>query len=160
MTNQHQESLEALMLRPQVDDRTAEQLSGSLKRRVLVVDDDLDDLLYYSAVLQHHGYEVRSIASYSDGATCLDREDFDLIIVSQGSSGFEGRRVLARAIEKDRHTPVLVFTRSVEMSCYLEAIQSGALDYIEKPLSPSEIGKLVAKHLRTHLGIAGLHEDA
>lgn len=148
------------MLRPQVDDRMAERLSDSLKRRVLVVDDDLDDLLYYSAVLQHHGYEVRSIPSYSDGATCLDREDFDLIIVSQGSSDFEGRRVLARAIEKDRHTPVLVFTRSVEMSCYLEAIQSGAVDYIEKPLLPSQIADLVARSIRTHLGKAGILENA
>ena len=104
------------------------------------MDEDLDDLLYYSAVLQHHGYEVRSIPSYSGGATCLEREDFDLIIVSQGSPNFAIRRVLARAIEKDRHTPVLVFTRSVDMPCYMEAIQSGALDYIEKPLPPSEIG--------------------
>ena len=142
------------MLRQHVDDRKAKQLSGLLKRRVLVVDDDLDDLLYYSAVLQHHGYEVRSIPSYSAGATCLESEDFDLIIVSQGGPHFEGRRVLARAIEKDRRTPVLVFTKSVDMPCYLEAIQSGALDYIEKPLPPSEIGEMVAKHLRTYRGTA------
>ncbi|HXW15323.1 MAG TPA: response regulator [Terriglobia bacterium] len=142
------------MLRQDFDDRKAKLLSGLLRRKVLVVDEDFDGLLYYSAVLRHHGYEVRSIPSYSEGATCLEGEDYDLIIVSQGSSNFEGRRVLARAIEKDRHTPVLVFTRSVEMSCYLEAIQSGAIDYIEKPLPPSEIGTLVAKHLRTHLGTA------
>jgi two-component system C4-dicarboxylate transport response regulator DctD len=127
---------------------------------VLVVDEDLDDLLYYSAVLQHHGYEVRSVPSYLDGAACLEHEDFDLIIVSQGSSNFEGRRVLARAIEKDRQTPVLVFTRSVDMSCYLEAIQSGALDYVQKPLPPSEIGELVARYLQTHLGTSGSHQDA
>jgi hypothetical protein len=39
------------MLRQHVDDRKAKQLSRLLKRRVLVVDDDLDDLLYYSALL-------------------------------------------------------------------------------------------------------------
>jgi len=110
MTKYRQESLEVLVQRQDIDDRKAIQLSGLLKRRLLVVDEDLDDLLYYSAVLQHHGYEVRSIPSYSDGATCLEREDFDLIIVSQGGPNFEGRRVLARAIEKDRRTPVLVFT--------------------------------------------------
>ncbi len=142
------------MQRQEVDGRKAKQLSSLLKRRVLVVDEDLDDLLYYSAVLQHRGYEVRSIHSYLDGARCLESEDFDLIIVSQGSPNFEGRHVLARAIEKDRHTPVLIFTRSVDMPCYMEAIQSGALDYIEKPLPPSEIGNLVEKHLRTHLGRA------
>ena len=142
------------MVRQDLADRKTNQLSGLLNRRVLIVDEDLDDLLYYSAVLQHHGYEVRSIPSYSDGATCLEREDFDLIIVSQGGPNFEGRRVLARAIEKDRRTPVLVFTRSVDMPCYLEAIQSGALDYIEKPLLPSQIADLVARSIRTHLGTA------
>ena len=142
------------MLRQDVGEGKAKQLSGLVKRRLLVVDEDLDDLLYYSAVLQHHGYEVRSIPSYSDGATCLESEDFDLIIVSQGGPNFEGRRVLARAIEKDRRTPVLVFTRSVDMPCYLEAIQSGALDYIEKPLLPSQIADLVARSIRTHLGTA------
>lgn len=142
------------MLRQGVEERNAKQLSGLLKRRVLVVDEDLDDLLYYSAVLEHCGYEVRSTPSYLDGATCLEREDFDLVIVSQGSSNFEGRRVLARAIEKDRHTPVLVLTRSVDVPCYIEAIQLGALDYIEKPLPPSEIEDLVAKHFRTHFGTA------
>ena len=60
--------------------------------------------------------------------------------------------MLERAIEKDRRTPVLVFTRSVHMPSYLEAIQMGAVDYLEKPLFPSEIGELVAKHLRTNLG--------
>jgi DNA-binding NtrC family response regulator len=56
--------------------------------------------------------------------------------------------VLARAIERDRHAPVVVLSRSIDMPCYIEAIQSGALDYIEKPLVPSEIGLLVRNHLR------------
>ena len=140
------------MLRRDLDGKKSKQLPPLPRRRVLVVDEDLDDLLYYSAVLQHHGYEVRSIPSYSDGATCLECEAFDLIIVSQGTSNFEGRCVLARAIEKDRHTPVLIFSKSVHMPSYMEAIQLGALDYLEKPLLPSEIGELVAKHLRTNLG--------
>jgi DNA-binding NtrC family response regulator len=148
------------MPRSDLEDRKPNPLPALLKQRVLVVDDNLDDLLYYSAVLYHHGLEVRSIGSYSDGASCLDREDFDLIIVSQGSASFEGRRVLARAIEKDRHTRVLVTTRSADMSCYLEAIQSGALDYIEKPLPPSEIGKLVRKYLGAQPANFGVPGDA
>jgi two-component system C4-dicarboxylate transport response regulator DctD len=147
------------MVRQDLADRKTNQLSGLLNRRVLIVDEDLDDLLHYSVVLQHYGYEVRSIPSYSGGTSCLESEDFDLIIVSQGSANFEGRCVLARAIEKDRYMPVLVFARSVDMSCYLEAIQSGALDYIEKPLPPSEIEKLVAKYLKPHRGTSGSHGE-
>jgi DNA-binding NtrC family response regulator len=142
------------MQRLDVDDRKVKELPGSFKRRLLVVDEDLDDLFCYTAVLEHQGYQVRSIPSYTDGAACVEREDFDLIVVSQGSPSFEGRLVLARAIERNRWTPVLVLTRAVEIPCYIEAMQSGALDYMEKPLPPSEIGKLVAKYVRTHLGRA------
>ena len=59
------------MQRHDIDARKTKQLPGSLKRRLLVVDEDLDDLLYYSAVLQHQGYQVRSIPSYTDGAACV-----------------------------------------------------------------------------------------
>jgi len=37
---------------------------------------------------------------------------------------------------------------------YLEAIQLGARDYMLKPLPPSEIGELVAKHLPSRSGSA------
>jgi len=137
-----------------LDGRTPSQLLGLIRKRLLVVDEDLEDLLFYSAVLQHQGYEVRSIPSYEDGEAWAGREDFDLILVSQGSSNFEGRAVLARAIEKDRRTPVVVLSRSIDMPCYIEAMQTGALDYMEKPLLPSEIGLLVRKYLRTRTGSA------
>jgi DNA-binding NtrC family response regulator len=134
---------------PSLDARKPDQFRSLIRRRLLVVDEDLEDLLYYSAVLQRQGYEVRSIPSYKDGAAWVGREDFDLILVSQGSANFEGRSVLARAIERDRHAPVVVLSRSIDMPCYIEAMQSGALDYTEKPLLPSEIGQLVSKYLRT-----------
>jgi len=121
---------------------------------LLLADEDLDDLRRYSRILNHIGYEVRSFASYSAAAACLAVEEFDLIIVSQGTSNFEGRHVLARAIEKDRHTPVLVLTRSIEIPCYLEAMQLGARDYTEKPLPPSEIGSLVARYVPSRLSTA------
>jgi DNA-binding NtrC family response regulator len=137
------------MQREDVEDRKAKKLPRLLKPRLLVVDEDLDDLLRYAAFLQHQGYHVRATSSFADGVACVEREDFDLIVVSQGTPGFEGRSVLARAIEKDRHAHVVVLSRSIDMPCYLEAMQSGALDYREKPLVPSELGQLVRRYLRT-----------
>jgi DNA-binding NtrC family response regulator len=119
------------------------------KQRVLVVDDDLNDLLYYSAILQHEGYEVRSLASFKEGADCFDSETFDLVIVSQGTVAFEGRSVLARAFERDHNLPVFVLSRSSDINCYLEAMQMGAFDYREKPLAASELAEMVATHLQT-----------
>jgi DNA-binding response OmpR family regulator len=132
-----------------VDDGKAKQPPALPKPSLLVVDEDLDDLPRYAAFLQHQGYQVRAISSFADGVACVEREDFDLIVLCQGTPGFEGRSVLARAIEKDRHAHVVVLSRSIDMPCYIEAMQSGALDYMEKPLAPPEIAQLVRRYLRT-----------
>ena len=142
------------MERQGIEDRSAGNLEGLMRKRLLVVDENLEDLVHYSAILRHEGYEVHSISSYKDGAARVGREDFDLIPLSQGSSHFEGRSVLSRAIERDRHASVLVLSRSIYMPCYLEAMQCGALDYLEKPWVPLEIGLLVRKYLRTRTGSA------
>jgi DNA-binding NtrC family response regulator len=142
-------------MKPQPEnERQSRGLARPGKCKLLLVDEDLDDLRVYSNVLGHMGYDVHSFNSYGEAAATVGNEAFDLVIVSQGTSNFEGRRVLARAIEKDRHTPVLILTNSVEIPCYLEAMQLGALDYLERPLSPSEIGELVAKHLQVKPGQA------
>ena len=125
-----------------------------LKGKLLLADEDLADLQLYSAILTQLGHEVRTFASYDEAADCLGQEAFDLVLVSQGSSTFEGRSVLSRAIEKDRRTPVLVLTRFIEIPCYLEAIQLGARDYMLKPSRPTDIGELVTRYLASRSGSA------
>ena len=118
------------------------------RRKILLVDESLRDLQYYAAVLQERGHEVRIAPSYAEGWLALEREHFDFVIVSQGSSEFEGRVLVQRAIEIERYRPVLVLTDCLDMGCYLEAMQLGAADYLEKPVLPSEIARLIETHVR------------
>jgi len=136
------ESIEAKICEP----AWAHQDAG-FAPRLLLVDDEQKDLLRYSTLLKLQGYNVRTFQSHSEGADCLDQEPFDLVIVSQGSSAFEGRSVLARAMLKDPETPVLVMARTAEVLYYLEAMQMGAVEYLLKPLSGSEIVRMAAKYL-------------
>ncbi len=118
------------------------------RQRVLVVDDDMNDLLRYSAILQHEGYDVRSTASHREAANFIGREKYDLIIVSQGTAAFEGRSVLSKAIATNEEMPVVVLSHSSDIDCYMEAMQLGAVDYREKPLAASELTEMVGRHLR------------
>jgi DNA-binding NtrC family response regulator len=111
--------------------------------RVLLVNRDLWGLTYYGAVLQKAGCRVRASSSFAKGAQCLQREPYDLIVLDQGSSRFEGRHVLMTAVEVDPEIPVLVLARSYDRGCYEEAMQAGALDYVEGPLSEAEIVALL-----------------
>ena len=90
--------------------------------------------------------------SYREAEGRLAHEHFDLAIVSQGSPAFETHQLVKLALAHNRHTPVVVLTRSLEMSCYLEAMQLGAVDYVEKPLAHKEFERLVATHFEPQRG--------
>jgi DNA-binding NtrC family response regulator len=115
------------------------QLLSGDRARILLVNKDPQDLAYYRQILQKLGCQVRASSSFAEGVECLEREPFDLIILDQGCGRFEGRGVLAQAMEVDVELRVLVLARSYSKGCYLEAMQSGALDYHEGPLSAAEI---------------------
>ena len=69
----------------------------------------------------------------------------------RGPSALNGRLdwrgVLEHAIAIDRRRPVLVVTRCIDMPSYLDAMQLGAIDYVEEPLNPSEVVRLIEAHL-------------
>ena len=119
-------------------------------RKVLLVDPNPRDLEHYRSVLLNQGHTVRACGSYTEATLLLDKDRFDLIIVNQGSRNFEGRALLERAIEIDRHMPVLVLTECLDIGCYLEAMQLGAADYVEKPLLADDVARLVQTHVRRH----------
>ena len=115
--------------------------------KILFVDEDLQDLYYLCQVLREQGRDPVPCESYAEAMRHLDISSFEFIVVSQGSCAFEGRCVLERAMEIDRYLPVLVLTRCHNMNCYLDAMQLGAVDYLEKPIQPEEIARVVETHL-------------
>jgi two-component system, response regulator, stage 0 sporulation protein F len=117
------------------------------RRRLLVVREDLGDLMACDVFFDSFSYEVVTCSSDEQAARSLQSEGFDLVLLNQGSPRLDWRGVLERAIAIDRHTPVLVITRSVDMSSYLDAMYLGALDYVEEPLTLPDIVRLIEAHL-------------
>ena len=80
--------------------------------RILLVNKDPQDLFYYRAILQKLGCQVRAISSFAKGVEYLGHGPFDLILLDQGSGGFEGQELLAQTMEVDVELRVLVLARS------------------------------------------------
>jgi DNA-binding response OmpR family regulator len=129
------------------------------KPKLLLVDENPQDLHDYTAMLRHLGYEVKPAGSYTGAVEFLDREAFDLVMVDQGSTDFEGRAVLRRAVEIDHRTPVLVLTGTVSASCCVNALDMGADEYVQKPLTSSEVRELVDDYLRPSIKPAAAGRD-
>ena len=115
--------------------------------KILLVDEDAGDLQLYTSLLRDQGHSVDGCTTYLEGAERLEREWYDLVILSQGGQTFQGQPLLERAIELDRHRPVLVLTRAVDIRSYLDVMYLGAHDYVEKPPAAFEIVKTVANCL-------------
>jgi DNA-binding NtrC family response regulator len=111
--------------------------------KVLVVNEDRRELSYYHAILRKLGCKVRACSSFTEGAQCLGGEPFDLILVDQGRAGFDAQKVLSQAMEVDLELRVLVLAKTYNSGCYLEAMRSGALDYLEGKLSAADIVALL-----------------
>ena len=111
-----------------------------------MVDVDEKDLRHYTVLLEGLGYAVLPFTNYAEAECCLEHERIDFIIASQGGPAFEGRQFVERTLACNRRMPVAVLTRCLDMGCYLEAMQLGAVDYLEKPLGPAEVERLVTTH--------------
>ncbi len=132
-----------------------EQPDTAAKLRFLLVDEDRNDLMHYRALLEEQGNIVFASDSYEGAARTLEDERFDFILVGQGTSAFEGRRVVERALSLEQRRPVVILSRCLDMDCYLEAMQLGAADYLEKPVEPAELARVIRTHWRPTTQQAG-----
>jgi len=134
-----------------MDHCEAEQCEVLRQGRVLLVDHEVRDLEYHCQLLETCGQVVVGCTAYVLGARLVEVATFDLIVVSQGSPAFEGRVVLDRAMEIDRRVPALVLASSVDMGRYLEAMNLGAADYLQKPVSPADMERVIKTYLRARV---------
>lgn len=132
--------------------RTQKSVAGSnhsfLRPRILLVDEDHRDRDYYRRLLHDSGFEVRTCSDFAEGAKLLGAEKFDCIFVDQGGPGFKGRLVLENSVSKNRYRPVVILSHCHDIGCYLEAMQLGAVEYLEKPISAVEIVRVVTTHIQ------------
>lgn len=116
-------------------------------RKVLVFDQDRIDLARHSEPFEAHGFEVHKCTSVETALRCIEREDFDFALVDQGSSGFEGIRVIRHLVRYNLPTPFVVIARSGDPRCHQKALALGAMDYLEKPVSGADIDSMIQRYL-------------
>ncbi len=116
--------------------------------RVLVVEDapDLRELL--SARLRQEGYVVDACADGEEGLYYATEFPLDLAIVDLGLPGRDGLEVVRGLRRQDRRYPVLILTARDHWQDKVEALESGADDYLTKPFRMEELLARVRALLR------------
>ena len=117
------------------------------KASILLVFEEPQDLEYYGSIVCGLGYSIRMCTSVEDGMEAIKAENFSLLILSQGSPAFEGRRLLESSLQLHPDLAVLVIARALDVHCYLEAMDLGATDYLERP-EPKDMQWVVNTQMR------------
>ena len=105
-----------------------------MKKRILVVDDDLLTLSMVEEHLKVSGFEVKTASHGSRGIELTHRWTPDLILLDIMMPGMNGYTVASR-IREFSSTPIVMLTAKGEESDKLKGFEVGADDYIVKPLS-------------------------
>jgi DNA-binding NtrC family response regulator len=115
------------------------------KTRILIVDDELIMRESLAAWLERDGYDVEKAPSGEDALEMLKNNRFDILLLDIKMDGMSGLEVLKRIKERDSDVAVVMITAYGSISTSIEAMKSGASDYLLKPFDPSELGILIEK---------------
>lgn len=108
---------------------------------ILVADDSWVNLDLLSELLQAEGYRVFCVLDGDQALTTVMAEEIDLVlldVVMPGRSGFDVCRAI-KSNPKTRLVPVVLVTGLSESSDRIRGIESGADDFLNKPVNKEEL---------------------
>lgn len=109
--------------------------------KILIADDDPETLRLISLMLQRQGYQIVSATNGSQALALARSEHPDLIVLDvmmPDMDGFTVARQL-RGQETTAGIPILMFTAKSQVEDKISGYESGADDYLTKPVHPAEL---------------------
>ena len=110
-------------------------------QRILIVDDNPENLLLTRELLSSRGYEVQGVTSAEEAQQVVQKRHPDLIlldVILPGKSGYD----LCRELKEDPFTrliPVVIITGLTDREDKIRGIEAGADDFLNKPIFPEEL---------------------
>lgn len=112
---------------------------------VLVAEDDTAARELLGHLLRKAGYEVDLAADGQAALEKLERGKYDLLLTDLQMPGLGGRELLRHITEGSKDTDVIVISAVGSIAVAVEAVKSGAFDFIEKPFNLDDVRQKLAQ---------------
>lgn len=122
--------------------------------RILVVDDEPQIRHSLQTNLQNRNYAVTTVASGEEALEALVRQKPDVVIVDLVLPAMDGIE-LTRRIREQSPVPIIVLSAIGDERKKVEALESGADDYVTKPFGMEELAARVKSALRRTIMLSG-----
>ena len=113
-------------------------------KTILLVDHNSEHLRLHGDLLGRAGYRI--VTAQDAGSALFIIESgmiLDLIVTEYTMPDMESRKFLAAVRMEAPTVPVIVVTSCESVDCYLEAINLGVYEYLNKPLLPGELHNII-----------------
>jgi EAL domain-containing protein (putative c-di-GMP-specific phosphodiesterase class I) len=115
---------------------------------VLIVDDEEAIRFGVSETLRLSGYDVEAVGDGEQALARLGARRFEAVLSDISMPGMSGVELLRRIRALDFDLPVILLTGDPRLETAIEAVEAGALRYLQKPVSTAEIASALENAVR------------
>ena len=124
--------------------------SNDLQDPVLVVDDEADIRDLMEMTLLKMGLRVDTAVGVEDAKNKLENNAYSLVLTDMRMPDGSGLEVVQHINKLMLDTPVAVITAFGNADQAVEALKSGAFDYLQKPITLSQLRSLVKSAIKVN----------
>lgn len=107
--------------------------------KILLIDDSPEILDNLSEYLTSEGYDITTTSDGTSGISMIEKKFYDIILTDMKMPGADGMEVLKFMKEHSPESICIILTGYGTIKNAVEAIKSGAFDYLTKPVKMDEI---------------------
>lgn len=122
--------------------------SESSRGLVLIVDDEAAIRFGVSESLRLSGYEVEAVGDGAEALARLATRRFEAVLSDISMPGMSGVELLRRVRALDFDLPVILLTGDPRLETAIEAVDAGALRYLQKPVSITDMTQALETAVR------------
>lgn len=122
----------------------------TLKKKVLIIDDDSRNIFALKAVLTARGFDCISAFGAIEGINILNNDsDIGIILMDMMMPDMDGYEAIdkIRSTEKIAHIPIIAVTAQAMLGDREKAIAAGADNYTSKPVDVDLLTSILNQHL-------------
>lgn len=118
------------------------------QKRILVVDDEENARLGLSRLLSNEGFLVDCVSNGFEALNYLRQQEVNLIVTDINMPEMNGIAFLKELNKNFPSSNVIMITAHGGVESYIEAMNLGAFEYINKPVKIEELKSILRKIFR------------
>ena len=118
---------------------------GKRPKRILVVDDEENARIGLSRLLSNEGFLIDCVSNGFEALNYLRQQEVDLIISDINMPEMNGITFLKELNKSFPKSNVIIITAYGGVESYIEAMNLGAFEYINKPVKIEELKSILKK---------------